>query len=72
MGAYKNKVNDFGKAEAAFVAMPETRQTAQPQKLNATNIIRKGAAPYRKIGLPLNSLFLYLYKQPPFCRYHQF
>ena len=51
-------VNDFGKAIAAFVAMSETRSIAQPKELNTTNINRKGAAPHRKIGLPLNSLVL--------------
>ena len=50
--------NDFEEAIAAFVAMPERKQTAQPKELNITNIDRKGAAPHRKIGLPLNSLFL--------------
>ena len=51
-------VNDFNKAMPAFVAMPETKQIAQPKDLNTTNINRKGTAPYRKIGLSLNSLFL--------------
>ena len=71
-------VIDFEEAIAAFVAMPETRQTAQPKELNTTsinrkelnttninrkelnttNINRKGAPPHRKIGLPLNSVFL--------------
>ena len=57
-------VNDFGEAIAAKAidivakAMPETRPIAQPKKLNTTNINRKEAAPHRKIGLPLNSLFL--------------
>ena len=36
-------VNDFGEAIATFVAMPETRQIAQPKELNATNINRKAA-----------------------------
>ena len=31
-------VNDFGKAIAAFVTVLETRQIAQPKKLNTTNI----------------------------------
>ena len=31
-------VNDLGEAIAAFVAMPETRQIAQPKQLNTTNI----------------------------------
>ena len=31
-------VNDFGKAIAAVVAVPETRQIAQPKQLNTTNI----------------------------------
>ena len=30
-------VNDLGEAIVAFVAMPETRQIAQPKKLNITN-----------------------------------
>ena len=47
-------VNDFGDAIAAFVTMPKTRQIAQPKKLNATNINRKGAAPHHKIGLLQN------------------
>ena len=51
-------VNDFGEAIAAFVAMLETRPIAQPKELNITNINGKGAAPHRKMGLPLNSLFL--------------
>ena len=50
-------VNDFGEAIAAFVAMSETRQIAQPKELDITNIDRKGATPHRNIGLPLNSLF---------------
>ena len=53
-------VNNLAEAIAAFVAMPETRPISQPNELNTTNIHvdRKGAAPHRKIGLPLNSLFL--------------
>ena len=51
-------VNNFWEAIAALVAMPETRQIAQSKELSTTNINRKGAAPHRKIGLPLNSLFL--------------
>ena len=36
-------VNDFGEAIAAFVAMLETKQIAQPEELNTTNIdIGKG------------------------------
>ena len=35
-------VNDFVEAIAAFVAMPETRQIAQPKELDSTNIDRKG------------------------------
>ena len=35
-------VNDFVEAIAAFFAMPETRQIAQPKELSATNINRKG------------------------------
>ena len=50
-------VNDFEEAIAALVAMPETRKIAQPKELNTTNINRRRAAPYRKIGLHLNSLF---------------
>ena len=50
--------NDFGEAIAAFVAMPETRPISQPKELITTNINKKRAAPHRKIGLPLNSLFL--------------
>ena len=53
-------VNDFGKAIVTFIAMPETRPIAQPKELNTINIDRKGEAAHRKIGLPLNSLFLYL------------
>ena len=53
-------VKNFGEAVAAFVAMPETRQIVPPKELNTTNINRKGAAPHRKIGLSLNSLFLQL------------
>ena len=30
-------VNNYGEAVAAFVAMPETRQIAQPKQLNTTN-----------------------------------
>ena len=41
-------VNDFEQAIAAFIARLETRQIAQPKKLNTTNINRKGAAPHRK------------------------
>ena len=41
----------------AFAARPETGQIAQPKVLNTTNINRKGAAPHRKIDLPLNSFF---------------
>ena len=48
-------VNNFWKAIAAFVAMAETRQLVLPKELNTTNINRKGAAPHRRIGLPLNS-----------------
>ena len=51
-------VNDLGEVLVAFVAMPETKQIAQPKELNNTDINKKGAAPHRKIGLPLNSLFL--------------
>ena len=43
-------VNDFGEAITAFVAMPETRQIAQPKQLNTININRKGTAQHRKIG----------------------
>ena len=50
-------MNDFEKETAAFAAIPETRQTAQPKELNITNVDRKGTAPHRKIGLPLNSYF---------------
>ena len=50
-------VNDFGETIAAYVAMPETRQIAQPKEPNTTNINKKGAAPYQKIGLPLKSIF---------------
>ena len=40
--------------------MPETRPIVQPNlELNATNINRKGATPYRKIGLPLDSFCNY-------------
>ena len=46
-------LNDFEEAIVAFVAMPETRQTAQPKELDITNIERKGAAPHRTIGSPL-------------------
>ena len=53
-------VNDFEKAIATFIALPETRPIAQPIELKATNINSKGAAPNRKVGLPINSLFLYL------------
>ena len=49
-------VNDFGKA--TFVAMLETRLIVQPKELNTTNMNRKGSAPHRKIGLPINDLFL--------------
>ena len=31
-------MNDFWGASAAFVAMPETRQIAQPKQLSTTNI----------------------------------
>ena len=48
-------VNNFGQAIAAFVAIQETRQIAQPKELNTTNV---QAAPHRKIGLSLDSLFL--------------
>ena len=51
-------VNDFGEAIAAFVVMKETRQIAQTKELDTTNINKNRAAPHRKIGLPLNSLFL--------------
>ena len=51
-------VNDFGKAIAAFVAMPEKTQIVQPKEFTIININKKGAAPHRKIGLALNSLFL--------------
>ena len=51
-------VNDFGKAVVFLVAMPETRQIAQSKEIDTTTINRKGAEPHRKIGLPLNSLFL--------------
>ena len=33
MGSYQNMVIDFGEAIAAFFAMPETRQVAQPKNL---------------------------------------
>ena len=49
--------NDFGEAIAAFVTMPETRQIAQPKKLNTKNINRKGEATHRTIGL----LLVYFY-----------
>ena len=52
-----NMINNFGETIATFVAMPETRQIAQPKQLNILNINEKGAAPLRKIGLPLNSFF---------------
>ena len=45
-------MNDAGKAITAFVAMPGTRQIAQP------NINTDRAAPNCKINLLLNSLFL--------------
>ena len=51
-------VNNFEKAIAAFIVMPETRTIVPPKELNTTNINREAAAPHRKIGLPLNSLFL--------------
>ena len=55
-------VNDFGEAIAAFVAMPETRQIAQPKQIpqisTAGQYTRERAAPYRKIDLQLNSLFV--------------
>ena len=51
-------VNDFREAKAAFVAMPETEPIAQLEEFNSTNTNRKGAASHRKIGLPLNSVFL--------------
>ena len=51
--------NNFGESIAAFVAMSETRQIVPPKELNITNINRKGAAPHRKIGLPLNTLFFF-------------
>ena len=50
-------MNDFGEAIAAFVAMQETRKIELPKQLNTININRKGAAPHRKIGSPLNSYF---------------
>ena len=51
-------VNDFREATIAFIAMPETRQIAQPKELHTTNINRKGVAPHCKIVLSLNSLFM--------------
>ena len=33
MSAYNNMVNDVGEATAVFIAMPETRQIAQPKNL---------------------------------------
>ena len=54
-------VNDFGKAIAAFVAVPETRQIAQLNNLiglpKAFSSIKRVAL-NRKIGLRLSSLFL--------------
>ena len=50
--------NGFGETIAAVLGMPKTRQVAQPKKLNTTHIDRKGAVPQRKLGLPLNILFL--------------
>ena len=46
-------VNDFEEAIADFVAMPKTRQIAQPKNFIATN----EGAPNRKICLLLNSFF---------------
>ena len=57
MCAYKNVVNGFVEAIAAFVARPEIRQTALPKELNTTNINRKEAALIGKIDLPFNSFF---------------
>ena len=54
MSSYKNLVNVFGGAIAAFVAMPETTQMAQPKNLIPQIYIER-AAPNRLI---LNSLFL--------------
>ena len=51
-------VNGFGEAMAAFVAISERKQIAQPKELNTTNINRTVAALHSKIGLPLNSAFL--------------
>ena len=52
--------NNFGETIAAFVAMPETRQIAQPKKLNTTNTNRKWAASHRKTALPLNTSSLFM------------
>ena len=51
-------VNNFGEAIATFLPMPETRQIAEEEELNTTNINRKGEARNRKMRLPVNSLFL--------------
>ena len=53
-------MSDVGEGLAAFVAMPETRQTVQPKNLISRTEILKGPnqrqIANRKIGLPLNSL----------------
>ena len=60
MGAHYNTVNDFAESTTVFVALQETRQLAQPNKLETTNthVITKRAPTNHKIGPPLNSLFL--------------
>ena len=40
--------NEFGGVTAAFVAMSEARQTAQPKERNNTNINRKEVAHIEK------------------------
>ena len=42
------------------------------ENFNVANINGKAGPPNREIGLPINSLFPYESKQPPFGRRHRF
>ena len=51
-------ITDFEEAIAALFRCSGNIANSAAKELNTTNIKRKGAAPNRKMGLPVNSLFL--------------
>ena len=55
MEVYYNMVNDFGRRHKRHAG---NKANSAAKELNSTNINAKGAARNRKIGLPLNNLFL--------------